>query len=108
MSTIISISRHESQKKSPACGKERQGNENHLPSGGSPNFFSLFGVLGKVKITLNVYGDLEKFAIPEDKLLESKTVENGLNVYNEKTWEMDVPAGSEVTFEYHYTVFEAK
>lgn len=62
----------------------------------------------KVKVTLCVYGELEKFAIPEDKLLESKTVENGLNVYNEKTWEMDVPAGSEVTFEYHYTVFEVK
>ena len=66
------------------------------------------GTAAKVKITLNVYGDLEKFAIPEDKLVESKDKENDLNTLRERTWEMEVPAGGEEVFEYHYTVFEAK
>lgn len=62
----------------------------------------------KLKIFLNVCGDFDKFPIPEDKLVSSKDNEGEMNAERERVWEMEIPAKGEATFEYHYTVFEAK
>ena len=62
----------------------------------------------KVKVFLNVCGDFEKFAIPEEKLISSKDNEGEMNAERERVWEIEIPAKGEATFEYHYTVFEAK
>ena len=87
-------------------GENVEGNEKKI--NGKLTIHNYRGSDAKVKVFLNVCGDFEKFPIPEEKLVSQKDVEGEMNAQRERVWELEIPAKGEATFEYHYTVFEAK
>ena len=87
-------------------GENVEGNEKKI--NGKLTIHNYRGSDAKVKVFLNVAGDFEKFAIPEEKLISSKDNEGEMNAERERVWEIEIPAKGEATFEYTYKVFELK